>query len=143
LGPADDACVQLGCTLPFGACVQLGCTLTFDAAHYLPRHEGKCKRLHGHTYQVEAVVQGHVDPNTGMVVDFSILERALLRVTEQLDHNCLNQVLSFTPTAENIAAWIFLQLQAGLGSVGTGGQELALVSVTVHETSTSFARVGA
>lgn len=26
--------------------------LTFEAAHYIPDHSGKCKRIHGHTYFV-------------------------------------------------------------------------------------------
>ena len=24
----------------------------FDAAHYLPEYNGKCERLHGHTYKL-------------------------------------------------------------------------------------------
>ena len=31
---------------------------TFAAAHRLPEHEGKCARLHGHTYGLEVTVEG-------------------------------------------------------------------------------------
>ena len=43
----------------------------------------------------------------GMVVDFSHIKQV---VKEQLDHHNLNEVLSFNPTAENIARWICDQI---------------------------------
>ena len=49
---------------------------TFAAAHRLPDHEGKCCRLHGHTYGLEATVQGtpqESGPAAGMVMDFAEL----------------------------------------------------------------------
>ena len=34
----------------------------FDAAHFLPWHEGKCKNLHGHRWEVEVIIQtGELD----------------------------------------------------------------------------------
>ena len=33
-------------------------TTNFAAAHRLPDHEGKCQRLHGHTYGLEVTVEG-------------------------------------------------------------------------------------
>ena len=30
----------------------LTCEMLFDAAHRLSNYEGKCKRIHGHTYRV-------------------------------------------------------------------------------------------
>ena len=41
----------------------------FDAAHYLPEYNGKCERLHGHTYKLVVKVQGTPD-HEGMVIDF-------------------------------------------------------------------------
>ena len=52
------------------------CELTksfrFEAAHDLPGFpEGhKCRRLHGHSYQIRVHVEGEVDATTGCVIDF-------------------------------------------------------------------------
>ena len=43
----------------------------------------------------------------GMVVDFAHVKRM---IQEKLDHKNLNEVLSFNPTAENIAKWICNQI---------------------------------
>ena len=50
--------------------------ITFAAAHRLPDHEGKCCRLHGHTYGLEVTVEGtpqESGPAAGMVMDFAEL----------------------------------------------------------------------
>ncbi len=92
---------------------------TFAAAHRLPDYQGKCCRIHGHTYGLEVTVAGmpqHSGPTAGMVMDFSDLKRRVDElIVEILDHRMLNEVFSFVPTAEAIAAWIFERLQeAGL-----------------------------
>jgi len=45
-------------------------TFYFDSAHKLPNYEGKCRFLHGHRFRLDVVVEGHVNPLTGMVMDF-------------------------------------------------------------------------
>ena len=51
--------------------VELSRKYDFSAAHYLPRApEGhKCRRLHGHSYEIEVAVRGDVDPETGWLID--------------------------------------------------------------------------
>lgn len=46
---------------------------TFCAAHRLPSHEGKCRRLHGHNYVALVTFAGDLDAN-GMVVDFGVVK---------------------------------------------------------------------
>lgn len=92
---------------------------TFAAAHRLPDHEGKCCRLHGHTYGLEVTVEGapqESGPAAGMVMDFAELrERVKELIVDRLDHQLLNDVFEFAPTSEVVAAWMFTRLQeAGL-----------------------------
>ena len=51
--------------------MELRRTFQFEAAHRLtrvaPTH--KCARLHGHSFVVEIVVDGPVDPDLGWVMD--------------------------------------------------------------------------
>lgn len=92
---------------------------TFAAAHRLPDHEGKCFRLHGHTYGLEVTVAGTPQtcgPAAGMVMDFAELRAQVNElVVDRLDHQLLNDVFDFVPTAEAVAGWAFERLQeAGL-----------------------------
>jgi 6-pyruvoyl tetrahydropterin synthase/QueD family protein len=48
----------------------------FEAAHRLPRYEGPCYHLHGHSYELHVTLEMPVDPETGMTVDFFRLEAA-------------------------------------------------------------------
>ncbi len=92
---------------------------TFAAAHRLPEHEGKCQRLHGHTYELEVTVEGtpqRSGPAAGMVMDFAELRQQVGDlIVQALDHQLLNDVLEFVPTTEAVAAWSFERLRdAGL-----------------------------
>jgi 6-pyruvoyltetrahydropterin/6-carboxytetrahydropterin synthase len=84
--------------------MKLGVVTEFDAAHLLPGYQGKCARLHGHTYQVEIVVEGDVGDD-GFVMDFYELKKIIAKALEDLDHSYLNDILP-NPTAETIARWI-------------------------------------
>ena len=82
----------------------------FEAAHLLPRvPEGhKCRRLHGHSYAVEVAVRGPVNPDTGFLVDFDVLEEAWKPVFGALDHHYLNEVPGLdNPTSEHLCKWIW------------------------------------
>ncbi len=82
--------------------------VSFDAAHFLPDYDGKCKEVHGHHWEVELGVEGEVNPETGMVVDFNILNAFLReKVVNKFDHILINNLLE-NPTAENIAERIRL-----------------------------------
>ena len=69
-------------------------TFRFEAAHRLPRvPEGhKCGRLHGHSYQIDVIIRGDVNPDTGMVVDFAQITDAWQPLHAVLDHYYLNEI---------------------------------------------------
>ena len=85
---------------------------TFDAAHKLIGYEGKCAKLHGHTWKVEVFVVGEELDKIGMLVDFGILKDKLREITGKLDHSFLNDFKEIdNPTSENIARYIFKNLK--------------------------------
>jgi 6-pyruvoyltetrahydropterin/6-carboxytetrahydropterin synthase len=72
---------------------------------------------YGHNYELELTVIGSTDPQTGMVVNLTDLDRVLREeVDRPLDHKNLNRdVPEFAetpPTAENLAAWIWTRVAA-------------------------------
>lgn len=103
----------------------------FDAAHYLPEYNGKCERLHGHTYKLVVKVQGTPD-HEGMVIDFIRLKNIVKEnVLVHLDHACINDILP-QPSAENISVWVWNKLKDLLH-----GDNYDLYEVEVWETKTS------
>ena len=88
----------------------------FSAGHYLP-HVGAnhpCRRQHGHNYNVEVIVRGTRNPNTGMVVDFKEIDKIIVPLVEIVDHQNLNDLgipLLDNPTAENIALWFLREAE--------------------------------
>ncbi len=79
----------------------------FEASHILPRHPGKCRRLHGHSYRFLVELDGPIDPWSGMVIDFGDLDEIVTeRVLSRCDHYHLNDFIP-NPTAEHITLWIW------------------------------------
>ena len=108
---------------------ELGKQFRFDAAHTLERKVDteSSRRIHGHSYRAEVVVCGSADPESGMVVDLGLLERAIADVRGGLDHQFLDEIPDLGPaTMENLARWIWRRLE---------GDCPGLVRVAVHRDS--------
>ncbi len=107
----------------------------FAAAHYLQDYHGKCERLHGHNYRVLAHARGEELDAGGMLLDFTILKKALKDVCGELDHTNLNDnpYFKMNPSAERIAMYIYEKLIEMLPTC-------PLYAVDVYETPTSRAR---
>jgi 6-pyruvoyltetrahydropterin/6-carboxytetrahydropterin synthase len=100
----------------------------FEAAHRLPKVPAghKCARLHGHSFKIELVVAGLVNPETGWFIDYGDLDALWQPLHDQLDHNYLNEIPGLeNPTSENLAHWLWHKLRPSLPS---------LERVIVHET---------
>ena len=101
----------------------------FEAAHDIPGHKGKCARLHGHSYRLEAEFTGRELDQIGMLRDFTDLKAVMNEFLP--DHTYLNDVMECPTTAENISRWIFESLQH---------RGLPVSAVTVWETENNGCR---
>jgi 6-pyruvoyltetrahydropterin/6-carboxytetrahydropterin synthase len=111
--------------------VRLSKTFSFEAAHSLPTFPDghKCRRLHGHSFRFEVVVEGEVDAERGYLIDYGDIKLAAEPIVKQLDHYNLNEIDGLeNPTSELIAKWIFERIKPALPQ---------LTSIIVYETCTS------
>ena len=56
--------------------------IKFDCAHMLSNYEGKCANLHGHTYHGTVILEGDINPETGMLLDYNTIKD----VVDVFDH---------------------------------------------------------
>jgi 6-pyruvoyltetrahydropterin/6-carboxytetrahydropterin synthase len=112
-------------------------TFRFEASHQLMGHDGKCARLHGHSWVVHVEFGGRglfvSGPKENMLLDFGDVSKALKPIIDdELDHRHLNSVLGTEmPTSEFLAEWLFKRVQKLLPMV---------TAVEVEETCTSWCR---
>ena len=106
----------------------------FEASHRLPYHQGKCARLHGHSWVGRVVCSASelsaAGSDRGMVTDFDAIAAAVAPLVEEsLDHWHLNDSTGLdNPTSEEVARWIYDRLKPRLP---------LLDAVVVEETCTS------
>jgi len=130
--------------------------------HRVLNHRSVCKGLHGHRYKAEICVEGDLvekkdASEEGMVIDFADIKKIAQKfIQEELDHAFMvwekdielleffknskghkPVIVPFTPTAENVAAYIFNQLKDKFTDVFKTG--LHLQSVKLWETPSSYA----
>jgi 6-pyruvoyltetrahydropterin/6-carboxytetrahydropterin synthase len=112
----------------------------FEAAHMLPLHDGKCKRLHGHSWVGRIYIEGNEiasrGPKSGMLIDFGDLKSALSGIVDGvLDHYYLNDSTGlYSPTSEAVARYVFDALKPRFALAVA-----KLVKVRIEETCTSAA----
>ncbi len=129
---------------------------SFEAAHALLNYDGKCSRLHGHSYQLFVTVIGEPEqdpcsPKCGMVMDFGLLKRIVNEeIIDKYDHSVvLNErsdfhgdgsamfsnvlVVPFQPTCENMLIHFASKITPRLP------QGVALCHLKLYETADSYA----
>ena len=131
---------------------QISKTFGIDVGHRLLKHEGKCRNVHGHRYNVEITVAAKELDGIGRVLDFGEIKRIFGGWLDAvLDHGFVAQrgdpiisllqedrskllIVEFPPTAEHLAEYLH----------GKACEILVSVPVTVRrirvwETPTSMA----
>jgi len=116
--------------------MKIGRVFEIAYSHRIFGHTGQCRNLHGHNGRVEVTVEGQIDPDTGMVMDFRDLKDAVVSsVLSKLDHSTILQsgdplaradrlveygkhvLVARPPTAEVIAHYIVDELTRQLTTV--------------------------
>lgn len=140
-------------------------TIEVESGHMLAKHPGNCKFPHGHSRQVELILEaGELDCND-MVCDFGVLKEALKGFLDSFDHAmCINtddpmyptlkkaygdRVIPFVhkdPTTEVVAKMVFDKVKASLAEYAGRknkpfplSRAVCLRRVRVWETSTAWA----
>ncbi len=127
---------------------------SFEMAHALDGYQGKCANLHGHSYHLEATVEGVVDgtADNGMLLDFHSIKDLVQRtVIDRFDHSLVLKAgtalaatatswpnlveVPFNPTTENLLLH-FASLISPTLPEGT-----RLHSLRLAETDTSVAEL--
>ena len=88
---------------------------SFDAAHHLGANVESghiYANIHGHSFTATVFLRGSPNPETGWIVDLSVLQNAITRLHQTLDHRYLNEIEGLEiPTMENICLWIWHRLK--------------------------------
>ena len=120
------------------AIIEVTKEVSFDSAHYLNEYAGKCSKLHGHLFKLFITVSGTCN-DIGLVLDFKDLKTIVKEeILDKFDHECINELISFNPTAENMVCYIFDVLSKYFIENSDWGR-LKLIEVKLYETPTSYA----
>ncbi len=129
----------------------------FCYGHRLHEYEGKCANLHGHQGTVHATFGADRLDAIGMVVDFGVVKGYVKNwIDDNWDHRMMLcdrdpmveavrpldsrlHPVPFNPTAENLAAHLFQEVEAWLADLPEeqNSTHARLVSVKFWETPTS------
>ncbi len=141
--------------------IRLTKEFNFETAHALKGYDGSCRNIHGHSYRLFVTVVGEPNgdtqsPKYGMVLDFGELKRIVNeQIVDRLDHalvlrsdsrsqECCEALdrlgvyesviaCDYQPTCENMLVDFAQRISSQLP------ESVALHSLKLHETATSFA----
>lgn len=103
----------------------------FEAAHNLVDYAGGPEPLHGHSYEVEAVLESEKLQQYDLAIDFLAAKRTLESIAKELDYGYINAHPDFAgrnTSAENVARWFAERLDSS-GALGW----TRIAEVTVRE----------
>lgn len=128
----------------------------FEMAHAVHGYAGRCRHIHGHSYELQVTVAATEQPDTylpapGFIVDFKQLKQWVhAAIIDKLDHGLVLskdflvahpemsahenlRVWEMEPTAENMLLYIQSELKAILPAA------IQLTKLKLYETRDSFA----
>ena len=123
----------------------------WEMGHRLPEHFGQCKNIHGHSYKMRVELDGEPD-ESGMVLDYYILQQIINPIVEKLDHaflvykddidvisfleklNSKKVIVDFQSTVENLVLYFLDEMKNAKFP-----PNITSISVRVHETSEDYA----
>ena len=114
----------------------------FAAGHFIPDHPGKCRNMHGHNYRVRVFLRADELDRIGMVYDFAHLKAMMNDAVGDFDHQVINDIPPFdtlSPTAENMAAYVFERTATLLADDAEAADRVSVVRVELWENDTSCA----
>jgi len=138
--------------------VRISKQFMFEMAHALPGHDGPCRNIHGHSYELTVTITGTPNPDStspkyGMLIDFKDLKKIIHEaVISHFDHALLLRkdahpelkellqdygskliLVDYQPTSENMVIDFAAKIIKLLPP------EISLHSLRLRETVTSFA----
>lgn len=127
----------------------------WEMGHRLPNHDGQCRNVHGHSYRMVVEVEGEIDPETGMIIDFADISKKVKPLVAELDHCFLCQeddqevrdllesmdmkrvYISVPSTVENICGLFVERLKTAF----TEDNNVEAFTVRIWETASSVAEI--
>lgn len=95
---------------------------------------------HGHNYELHVTITGDINPETGMIVNLTVLKQRVKFILNQFDHKFLNLDTDYfkdkIPTTENIALVLFNLIDVDLSNDGYD-----LVRIRLYERHDLYAEV--
>ncbi len=140
-------------------------TIEVESGHMLSKHPANCRFPHGHSRQVEMVLEADTLDANDMVCDFGVIKAALKDFLDAFDHTmCMNtddpmyttfkqaygdRIIGFTqqdPTTEIVAKLIYDRVKQALAAYAQRrdtqlplSTTVRLVRVRLWETSSAWA----
>jgi len=95
--------------------------------------------MHGHNYEVEIEIDTTSVDSVGFVLDYRSLDGLKDILDKKFDHQCLNDVVDFNPTAENLARWIWDLVHDALDMILRDKHDAYGLVIYVSETPKTWA----
>jgi len=100
----------------------------FSSAHFLENYEGKCEKMHGHTFEIEVIFGVDTLDKAGISIDFTEIKAYLKTILP--DHMVLNDIYDFSPSAENLSKYFYYKIR----------EKYPVLSVMIWESENAGAR---